>query len=69
MYDNALLAEALFPALASIACCGTQPSRAHGNAAGFVFGSLMVPSQTGAALDGTNGEDQPAVDGRRKAYL
>jgi hypothetical protein len=65
MFGNGLLAEALFPALASMGSMGSM----HSNAAGFVFGSSMVPSQTGAALDGTNCEDQPAADVGGSAYL
>jgi hypothetical protein len=66
---NPQLAEALFPKLDSMAAAAAQPYRASGNAAGFVVGSKVVPSQTGAALDGASGADQPAVDARGDAYL
>jgi hypothetical protein len=74
--NNGLLAEALFPALASMGGSGSQPYNTAGNAAGFVFGRLMVPSQSGCVaacpvypLDVTNGDDQPAVDDKGNAYL
>ena len=69
MYQNPQLAEALFPKLDSMAAAAAQPLTVRGNAAGFVFGSKVVPSQTGAALDGASGADQPAVDAQGDAYL
>ena len=69
VYGNPQLAEALFPKLDSMAAAAAQPYQASGNAAGFVFGSKVVPSQTGAALDGASGADQPAVDAQGDAYL
>ena len=69
MYNNGALTSALFPFLATMADATAQPNKMSGNAAGFVFGSAMVPAQTGVALDAASAADQPAADAMGSAYL